>query len=273
MAYRLILTDVDGTLIHSDLTIGERTKEALRRADRMGIRTVISTGRFLRGVEFLGRELGFDPIFSCVNGALIKDGEKYLSLIPIDRETYEKAARIAHGRTRCLMAFGEESYGIFADDYFFDFQTRLFKFSGIPMDLRDYDAVTEALGSPILKLLVKDTDPEPIDKVLQDFIDSGLGSTANLVKSGNGIIEVIRKGVGKGLSVDILSKYFNIDKSEIIAFGDYDNDIEMLREAGLGVGMANGSRARLAAADYITTSNDEDGIADALEKLVFSKQC
>ena len=272
MAYRLILTDVDGTLIHSDLTIGERTKEALRRADRMGIRTVISTGRFLRGAQFLGRELGFAPIFSCVNGALIKDGENYLSLIPIDRESYERAAEIAHGKTRCLMAFGEDNYCIFADDYFFDYQAKLFKFKGVPMELRDYDAVTKALGSPILKLLVKDTDPEPINRVLQEFIDSGLGSSANLVKSGNGIIEVIKKGVGKGLSVDILSKYFDIPKSEIMAFGDYDNDIEMLKEAGLGVGMANGSANLLAAADYITTSNDEDGIADALEKFVFSKQ-
>ncbi|MCR5732712.1 MAG: Cof-type HAD-IIB family hydrolase [Sphaerochaetaceae bacterium] len=267
--YKLILTDVDGTLIHSDWTIGEKTKEALQRADRMGLRVVISTGRFLKGVDFLGTELGIKPIYSTINGAMIKDGEDYLFVDPISRDAYERAARVAQGSVRCLMAFGENRYCINSDDYFFDLQARFFNLEGIRMDLTDYDAVEKALGSPVLKLLVKDKESEPVDIMFNKLSESGIGDVATLVKSGTSILEVLAKGTSKGKSVTVLSEHFGIPKEEIIAFGDFDNDIDMLKEAGLGIGMANGSKALLEVADYITLSNDEDGIATALEKFVF----
>ena len=267
--YKLILTDVDGTLIHSDWSVGERTKLALQRAEKLGIRVVISTGRFLKGVDFLEPELGIKPIYSTINGAMIKDGEKYLFVDPISREAYEKASALSQGHVRCLMAFGENKYCIYSDDYFFDLQARFFGFEGIRMDLTDYDQVEKTLGSPILKLLVKDSEPGPVDRMFTNLKESGLEQCATLVKSGSAILEVLAKGINKGKAVRVLSEYFDIPREEIIAFGDFDNDIEMLKEAGLGIGMANGSDALLSACDYITLSNDEDGIAAALDKFVF----
>ena len=80
------------------------------------------------------------------------------------------------------------------------------------------------------------------------------------------------KGVSKGESLKEIAKYYDIAMEDVIAFGDEDNDLSMIEAAGVGVVMANGSKAMLRAADYVTLSNDEDGIADYLEKFVLKKE-
>lgn len=104
---------------------------------------------------------------------------------------------------------------------------------------------------------------EPLNKIYDKFSDK-----FTLVKSTPYYYEVMPKGISKGESLIEIAKYYGIPMSDIIAFGDEDNDLLMIEAAGVGVVMANGSKAMLEAADYVTLSNDEDGIADYLEKYV-----
>ena len=94
-----------------------------------------------------------------------------------------------------------------------------------------------------------------------------LGDEADVVSSSTMTLEVLPHGVNKGKAIAAISEKLSIPLSDMVAFGDWDNDIGMLRTAGTGICMANGSEAAKAAADFVTLSNNEDGIAYALEKL------
>lgn len=200
------------------------------------------------------------------NGALIEHNGKLIRDVRLSRGAFIKAMDFLKGKVSALIAFTPDSYAIMADDFWLEEQDRILGEPGIAMDLSDYDEVVRASGSIPCKLLAKDNDTAKIRK-LRDELTGVLGPDAEVFSSYPNNIEIIPKNIDKGTALEAVSELLSIPLSKMIAFGDWDNDIGMLRTAGMGVCMANGSEGAKSAANMITASNNDDGIDKALREL------
>lgn len=268
---KLICSDIDGTLIDSKGVIREGDKAAIRRAVvDMGIPFAIVTGRFRGGLKQITSQLDFDAALSCFNGLYVEmNGEV------VHNETPDKAILLRilpkirqFGCTP--IAFSLNDYAMEDDDEWHEAQRRLCGLDGIIMNLDE--AIAREGGEAYYKILAKHTDRHVLDSLLLSFEqEQELRPGLKAVFSSPNILEFIPSLTDKARTVDFLAEYMGIGVENVMAFGDYDNDIGMIRRAGLGVCMSNGTPAAKAAADYVTASNEECGIAKALEKFVFQE--
>ena len=118
------------------------------------------------------------------------------------------------------------------------------------------------------KMLAKNDNPEELENTRKALLDLNLKSLS-IVQSSSFIIEIFPSSSHKGRTIELLANYFNISKNEIMAFGDYYNDIEMLNEAGVSIAMGNAKKEVKEVAKYTTDTNDNNGIAKAINKFIF----
>lgn len=263
---KALFTDIDGTLFTSSLTVSEKTRDAIIRAYGKGTRIVLTSGRYITGMKRASEALGIPVIFIALNGALIKNGNEYLIEKHIDKDAYRQAATFLKGKASSLIAFTENRFAIDADDEWYERQNRICNDIGIRMDISDPDEVERRTGERPYKILLKDNDKDKILRLINELRNL-IGGKAQVISSGWNNIEILPVGIDKSEAVSIVSRKLGIKAEETIAFGDWDNDAGMLRRAGIGVAMANGSEEAKKSADFITLSNDEDGIAFALERF------
>lgn len=276
MNIKMIGFDLDGTLLTTNKVLTERTKKALELAAAQGVVLVPATGRPLCGLPKELLELPFIKYAVTANGARILEvkTEKVLSKMLI---SVEKAREIL--------------------DIFSDYDTlRDVYYDGIGYSdkeklahIQDY-AMTKAMGEYILSTRVAvdsverkfEAENRGTDKVQALFRFqtekeeawervrkvSGVEATGALENN----IEVNAEGVHKGEALLKLGEIFGISHDEIAAFGDGSNDTKMLKTVGTGVAMANAMPEVKAAADRITDSNDEEGVARFIEKYILKTE-
>jgi Cof subfamily protein (haloacid dehalogenase superfamily) len=255
---RLAAIDLDGTLLRSDGTISQRSRDAIRAARDKGIVVVIVTARGPSSVSELAHDAGIEGSAICSNGALIVD----LATGAVIRERLietELAIRLVHELRERLpgIAFAVEHARFthepgFATDW------------ELPPETRVADAI-ELLDGPAAKMLMLHEGHE-IDAILA-VAREVVGDGATVVLSGNIAVEVTAVGVNKAAGLADVAEELGIDAKDVVAFGDYPNDVPMLAWAGRGVAVANAHAEVLAIADEVTASNDEDGVALVLEQL------
>lgn len=256
---RLAAIDLDGTLLRSDGTISRRSRDAIRAARDKGITVVIVTARGPSSVTELAHDAGIDGSAICSNGALIVDlasgsviRERLIETefaIELVRELRERLPGIAFAVEHAR--FTHEPG--FATNW------------ELPAETRVADAL-ELLDSPAAKLLMLHESHE-LDAILAVVRDVA-GDGATVVLSGNIAVEVTAVGVNKAAGLADLAEELGIEAKDVVAFGDYPNDVPMLAWAGRGVAVANAHPEVLAIADEVTASNDDDGVAIVLEQLI-----
>lgn len=264
--YSIIFTDIDGTLLHDDLTIGKDTISALSRATEKGIITALCSGRYMKSLDRIENMTGLKMMKIAFNGALVEHKGRLIRDIRISKKAFEKAVGFLKGKTEAIIAFTPSSYAIMADSFWVNEQYRILGEYGIEMDLSDHEKVCEVAGDAPCKLLAKDNDHSKIAR-LKTELGNLLEGEAEVFSSFPNNIEIIPAGIDKGSALEAVSELLSIPLSQMIAFGDWDNDAPMLRAAGMGICMANGSPYAKESADMITASNNEDGIDKALHKL------
>jgi len=272
MAYRIMAFDLDGTLTNSKKKITAKTKEALLRANKMGVMTVLASGRPLEGILPLVKELEMDKnggYILAFNGGQILDAKtmEVLSakMIPAEilPELFTKVEGYRKEYGTAMLTYGKGQ--VLAEDEKAKYVVVEANING--MTIRETDLKTE-VDFPVPKCILTGEGEilEPIEKELKAQYDGILSIT----RSESYFLEMMTVGVDKADSLDRLLKILGMTKDELIAFGDGYNDISMIKYAGLGICMANGKDETKAAADYVTLSNDEEGIPAALEKFLFN---
>ncbi len=268
--YRLIVSDLDGTLLQDDSTLSEYTKAIIHKVSEHGIDFMLATGRIFGGARIFAKELNLNtPILSC-NGALIKEAKgKLLYGKPIEPNSLTKVFQMLIERKLYFHFYGEQTFYTqkFSEHLsgFYAFNQKLSEKDRFPMVEVD---PTEIVGKDIIyKVLVqcgenKDSRKELYEQLIQI---PGISVTSSWFDT----FDICADQVSKGLAIERYAKERGINQSEIICFGDNYNDMEMLRYAGLGVAVENGVEELKKNADYITGSNNEDGVAKAIEKFVF----
>lgn len=258
---RVVATDLDGTLVRNDGTISARTLAALNAVEDAGALVVFVTGRPPRWLAPVAEATGHRGLAICTNGAQVYDlgTEQIVSEHLLGPAVAAEVVRILQAALPAATYAVERSSG-FA--YSPEYRPRW----EIPAD--SLRAAVEALVTePTAKLLVRH-DALDADALLAATRDV-VGHLAELTHSSlDGLVEISASGVSKATTLELLCNERGVRAAEVLAFGDMPNDLPLLAWAGRGVAVANAHPSVLAAVSEHTASNDDDGVALVLERLL-----
>jgi hypothetical protein len=253
---RLILVDLDGTLVGADHTVSARNAAALERATAAGARVVIATGRPVRVLEPVRASLG-RSIALCYNGAIVLDlaSDQILEAHLLDGTVFRRAVeKVRESGLRFLVATeGMPDVGIrgelgFRDSHEFP--------RGTLAEICD-----AAMAKGLVRAMGDQFGPT------WEAFSTGFPGELEVTRSGiDGLIEISRSGVSKGGIIDELARGWGIDPADAIAFGDMPNDLEMFRWAGRSVAMDNAEPEVKLAATEVGEHHDSDAVAQVLER-------
>lgn len=271
MAPRLIISDIDGTFLNSNGRVTPRLRDVVMRAVRSGVHFGLATGRPHRWLMPVLDQLPVSPVCVCANGAVVYDPSSDSVLESFELEPDVMAEIV--GAVDSVMAplglpygYGAERVGQSALDPEDEVFLVTPSYNPDAWDSRfGVVPVAELIDVPAAKLLVR--CPELVSAEMFDLIAPAVESeSAHVTYSmDEGLLELSRPGVNKATGASILAARYGVEPGEVITFGDMPNDCEMLAWSGMGVAMANAAPAALEAADHVTASNDEDGVAQVLE--------
>lgn len=266
--YRLIISDLDGTLLKDDHTLSEYTKAVIHKVSEQGIDFMLATGRIFGGARQYAKELNLNtPILAC-NGALIKEAAGNLLYgKPLLDETLGDIFRLLTDMNYYFHCYGEES---FYTKKFAAYLSSFYQFnSELPEDERfpmvEIDPMELIGKDTIYKVLARCKGEEQRIELYGKL--SQIPNTSVTVSWQN-TFDICADQVSKASAIDRYAREKGIRQSEIVCFGDNYNDIDMIRFAGLGVAVENAVDELKEAADYVTCSNNEDGVAKAIEQFV-----
>ena len=261
--FRAIALDLDGTLTNHDKVVTPRTRQALLLAESKGAIIILASGRPTYGIvpvaECLELEKRGGYILSYNGGNIVnaKTGEKLFSqflpdaVIPI-------LYKYAKEKNHALLGYaGNEIITEMPEDQYVKEESRINK-----MNIRKVDNLLDALEPHPTKLLMTG-DPTDMLKAEEELVEI-LGEKMDIFRSAPFFLELVPKGIDKAQSLLRLLSKINLTPADLMAFGDGYNDLSMLKLAGVGVAMANAAPEVRADADYVTLSNEEDGVAEAL---------
>ncbi len=267
--FRAIATDLDGTLLRSDGTISARTRDAVLAAEDAGIEFVIATGRPPRWIGPIIEALGDRGLVVCANGASVYDPARD-ELVERNDLSAEVAAELFDELEQLLpeAVFSVEQGFEFTIDEAIErseFRDRLRVLRKDP-NLQIAPLRTR-LDRPTTKLIVR--VPRREAEGVSDRVQAAVGDRAVVTHSIDaGFLELSAPGVHKAATVERLLARSGIEANQVAAFGDMPNDLDMVCWAGLGVAVANAHPVLLEAADEVTASNDDDGVALVLERML-----
>jgi Cof subfamily protein (haloacid dehalogenase superfamily) len=261
----MVATDLDGTIVRSDGTISTRTVKALLAAEKAGATIVLVTGRPPRWITTIAEQTDHHGIVICSNGAIVYDlhTEQVLesTLIPV-----EIVAKVVDILSTALPDLG------FAVENGFDVYRSPAYRGGwdlggeFVLPVHDLEVVTSHAAAKLLA-----SHPEI---AADELLVIARGLVGDLVEpthsNGRGLVEMGPLGVTKGTALAHLAAQRGVDRADVVAFGDMPNDLPMLAWAGAGYAMANAHPDVLAAVDLTTASNDDEGVAQVLERLFAS---
>jgi Cof subfamily protein (haloacid dehalogenase superfamily) len=277
MPYRLLALDVDGTLVDSEGVLRPSVREAVRAAREHGVEVVLCTGRRFRTARGVLDELGLEGTVVIHNGVVVKDirsGETvehcYLSL-----DLYSAVLEVMQevGPPLVYVDHYHEDLDIYAEppERAHEFQAEYLA-DAAPVT-RFIDSLAEP-PSPALVMLSAMADEGRL-LPLREAIEGELGRQVrtnfliNQRYRGH-ILEVVSRASGKWAALRAVAEKKGIAPAEILAIGDDNNDVEMIAEAGLGVAMGNAVAAAKEAADWVTSSNEEDGVVRVIEEYLLA---
>ena len=260
---RLVLSDVDGTLVRSDTTLGERSIEAVGELHEAGIRFAVTSGRLPRGMSMLVEPLGLEAPIAAFNGGLIVEPD--LSVVE-DRA-------VAHTRVAETIVLLES------------FELSVWVYRGADWLVVDpdgphvaHEAMTvgfeptvvgsfDGIETGVAKIVGVSDDHEAVAAAAQRA-HLELGDHVSASRSQPYYLDVTHPRANKGAVAQFLSRLYDIEPDEIATIGDMPNDVLMFAHSGLSIAMGNADREVQRAARRVATSNDDDGFANAVERFI-----
>ncbi|MGW5419935.1 HAD family hydrolase [Streptomyces sp. NPDC003943] len=261
--YRLVATDLDGTLLRADESVSDRTRAALLAATEAGAAHIIVTGRGVPWTRHILDDLGYEGIAVCGQGAQVYHAGEHrlLTSLTLDRQLAGLALSKIEAEVGPLALAasrdGLEGEVLIGPGY---------RSQEGPLPYVPYEDPAELWAAPLTKLYIQ--HPTLTDDELTLIARETVGGLVDVVLAGPGIVEIVPLGLSKATGLSIAARRLGVKAAETIAFGDMPNDIPMFGWAARGVAMANAHVELKAVADEVTGSNEEDGIAVVLERLL-----
>ncbi|MCR5476949.1 MAG: Cof-type HAD-IIB family hydrolase [Lachnospiraceae bacterium] len=264
---KALALDLDGTLLTSDKKISPLTREKLEALLGAGHVLILASGRPTPGMRFVVKDLGFHRPGCCMvtyNGAYVQDcgtGEVLFDktlpasvpgeLFRLLRQERPLPGLITYLDTEILSAFPEN-----------EFTARTSRNNAMPVRVvPDFDTYVDF---PVHKCMI--TAPEETAARLERKLKEVYGETLSICRSESYFLEVMPAGTSKAAGLAMVLDYLGMGPEALVCCGDGENDIPMIRYAGVGVAMGNARESVKAAADFVTGSNDEDGLAQVVDR-------
>ena len=268
MTIRLVAIDLDDTLLRDDWTISPRVVKAIQKAQMLGIKMTIATGRMPISTRPYAEQLGLDIPVITYHGAMI---QQVLSGDILFRRVIPSA--LAAEIARYVV-----EKGIYIQVYLKDrvvaqklneLSRKYEQISSVHIEEADLSLLLsqEPEGVEKILLMAEETDLDQLAPLLRQ----NYGERVHLTKSKPYFLEMTDSSVNKGVALAALAERLGISQGEVMAVGDSFNDLEMLKYAGVGVAMGNARAEIKEQADFVTTTNEEDGVAEAIERYVLGR--
>lgn len=266
MTYKMIVLDMDDTLLRDDYTMSERTIKALMSAQEAGVKVVLASGRPTFAMLDIAAQLKLDEYGSYIlsfNGAKIinaKTKEEVFSST-LSPETVHRLYDISKRENVGIHTYIGDSIVTETANPFSDIEAEI---TGLPLHV--VDSFKETITQPVVKVLMLEREEVLVhtEKKLQKELSGEL----SVMRSKPYFLEFTESGVTKGSSIEQLIKQFDIKQEEVIAVGDSYNDLSMIQFAGLGIAMGNAPDDMREAADYVADTNMNDGVAKVVEEFL-----
>ena len=263
---RLVVSDIDGTLVNHAKELTPRTRAAIARLDERGIGFTVTTARPPVGLRSVFAMLGMRVTAAAINGGAVVDGD--LNII----EEKLLAPAVARRAVGLLRGQGLDPW-LFTDERWY---IRDPAGDNVPLETRTIgqeptvvEEFGDALYGRVLKVIGSCND-HPHLASCEALLQRELGAEAIATRSQSYYLDVTHPRAHKGEAVASLARAFGVTVSAVMTIGDGTNDIPMLEAAGFGVAMGNGSDAVKAAADAVTADCEHDGFAEAVERYVLN---
>lgn len=263
--YKIVVLDLDGTLTNSKKELSDRNRTALMRLQERGVKVVLASGRPTYGIVPLAEALElkrFGGYILAYNGGVIIDcatGEEiYSNVLPLDMIVPLYEASKSHGVV--ILSY---------DGRFIVTEDAADKYVGVEMHLNKMEArevsnFVEYFKTPVPKCLAVG-DPQKVVE-MEAELKANYGEVMNIYRSEPFFLELVPLNIDKAYSLSVLLEKIGGTKEEMVAFGDGFNDLSMIEYAGVGVAMSNAQDVVKQRADVVALSNDEDGVADYIER-------
>ena len=268
--YKLVAIDIDGTLITDNKEVTPRTIETIKEASRKGIKVIICSGRSFYRLEKYVEEVGLkkeNQCSICFNGGMIVENTTKNIIYSQHLDTEEVKELIQLGKTLELpmMIYAKDThYTEKIPDIIKQNDKNL---EGLNLKVVHFDEINFNKEENYIYKVCFIDKPEKIKEKRKE-IPKELIEKYEVTSSIPEYIEIVKKGIKKSEGIKAVMQIYGIKQEEVMAIGDGENDVEMLKFAGLGVAMENASDYVKGFADVITTSNNNDGVANAIEKYI-----
>lgn len=282
MAYKLLATDMDGTLLMDNKVLSQENIQALRRAKKQGVEIAICTGRPYIAVKPYLEQLDFDCWVITNNGAVIRNKEgDIISVTYMKSQALEEAIALLL-QEKVYFHISDETHTFIRSYrerirnlYRFILKTGVTRLRAFLQSLRavfikkghkkvDFSSFVQN-GSKATSIFILSQNKQQLNDIRNKLKKI---KTVDITSSGFDNVEVLDKNATKGKALQHLARILKINKEEIIAAGDNYNDLSMIEYAGLGVAMENGEKAVVEKADWITISNEDHGIAYLIKHFI-----
>lgn len=264
--YRLVATDLDGTLLGTDRAVSQRSRDTLAAAAAAGAAHIVVTGRSVSRVREVLDDLSYRGLAVCGQGGQLYHAGKHrlLTSVTLDRGLAARALAAIEAETGALYLAagrGELDGGMLVGPGF-----RGYRDGFLPV--ASFADRADLWAAPLSGICIQ--HPDLNDDDLARVARRAAGKLVGVTVSGPGLVELLPLGLTKATGLGLAARRLGVTAADTIAFGDMPNDIPMLGWAAHGVAMGNAHDELKAVSDEVTTSNDEDGIAVVLERLLSS---
>ena len=288
--YKLIIIDIDGTLLNSNGEISIENKNAISKAVDNGIEVVLASGRIINSIKTMANELGANNYLIAGNGALVYDIQKDKIIYSnyLNKQKVLEIIRICEENSIFCTISTEDTiitkslnYNVlfYTSENLKNEQNKRINIT-VVQDIIEY--IEQYDKNDFLKITVCDGDKIVFERILEklkqiqevDVLDIShisrkqIATTTQNTEIAYCYTEITNKNVDKWSAIKYLAKELNINDDEIICIGDNANDIEMVKNAGLGVAMENGLPKLKDEANVVTKSNNNSGIAHIINKII-----
>lgn len=269
MNYRMLVLDLDDTLLKDDRTVSELTRRRLLEAQQQGMIVVLASGRPTYAMQHLAKELclaEYGGYFISFNGARVTSCADQHILLSVD---------ISHAQMCKLFDLAQE-HGVYIQTYTEDhiLVSKDNEYTQIEKEITGMDVIecadfkAEIPKTAVKAMMLEHPDRlKEVEKALRPVVENELYMTITKPF----FLEFMNPAVDKGKSLVTLAQHLNVPMEQVIAVGDSYNDISMIKAAGLGVAMGNAVEAVKQAANYETADNEHDGVARVVERFFLQK--
>lgn len=269
--YKLAIFDMDGTVLNSRHEISEENKKAMKELENSGVKVIIATGRPSELLKKYTNEMKTDDYTITCNGSVIGHPFKddYLHHNTIDKDNVIKLIDMCEEFHYDYLVYTKDA--VISKD---NERLRLFKKVGESYREEDKATIIQTEDADFIKnnflpnkILILEKDPIKYEELWEKIKEF---NNIEYTQSWIGALDVSPIGDTKGNAVKILCEHYGILQEEVIAFGDQLNDVSMIEFAGMGVAMGNAEDEVKTVANYITDTNDNNGVAKAIYKFMES---